>query len=369
MKQIICLLILFISSTSLIKGQLTNDGVTIIMDFPINVITSVEIINTNSGTIINNGTITSNVNFDNAGLLKGTGTVNGNIVTSTGTTSPGESPGIFSVSGNYTQNNIGTLLIEIAGNGGPGNIAGHDQLNVSGSATLDGTLTVNLLGGFTPSPGDMYTIVLYNSRSGMFLTENLPDISPNSWIVHYNANDIILEFMAVVPLELLSFEGILKDRQVILSWETIHEINSQGFEVQHAGKDLNWTSVGFIQSKAADGQFTRYSFTHPYPIPRENYYRLKQIDWDGGYFLSEVLTFNIKSDEIEIYPNPVSDILYIDGLTRESTWYSIRDVYGKTHSFGMVDNDRIDISSLVPGVYFLNLINEVSDSFPILKVK
>lgn len=58
----------------------------------------------------------------------------------------------------------GTTIIEIGGTT-PGS-SGHDQLNHSGTATLAGTLEVQLFNGFTPSAGDAFEVMTSVDGSG-----------------------------------------------------------------------------------------------------------------------------------------------------------------------------------------------------------
>ena len=71
-----------------------------------------------------------------------------------GAVSPGNSTGILTIDGNYTQGATGTLAMEIGGL-----TAGeqHDKLVVTGAANLDGTLEVLL--GFTPATDDSFDIL------------------------------------------------------------------------------------------------------------------------------------------------------------------------------------------------------------------
>jgi uncharacterized repeat protein (TIGR01451 family) len=108
------------------------------------------------------------------GALGGTGTIIGNV-SNAAQLIPGTSPGILSITGDYTQGPDGVLAIELGGT-----TAGttHDQLQVGGAATLDGTLDVSLLGGFDPVDGDSLEILTFSSVSGDFATKNgltLPD--------------------------------------------------------------------------------------------------------------------------------------------------------------------------------------------------
>jgi hypothetical protein len=79
--------------------------------------------------------------------------------------SPGSSPGIVPLGGNVAFGPNANLLIEISG-ATPG--GAHDQLQVADHAALDGTLKISLTDAFTPSPGHVFEIMTYASRSGSF---------------------------------------------------------------------------------------------------------------------------------------------------------------------------------------------------------
>jgi hypothetical protein len=99
-----------------------------------------------------NSTVTApSVSVSAGGTLGGTGTVAG-PVTNAGTLSPGFSPGLLTINGNYSQ--TGALAIELNGT-----TAGtqYDQLRVNGTVSLGGPL--NLSTGFAPAVGTQFTIV------------------------------------------------------------------------------------------------------------------------------------------------------------------------------------------------------------------
>ena len=58
------------------------------------------------------------------------------------------------------------------------------------------------------------------------------------------------------------------------------------------------------------------------------------------------------TDLVHVYPNPVQEFLYIDGVSDSKI--SISSVNGKV-SLYMIRNGKVDISSLVKGIYFLSL--------------
>jgi hypothetical protein len=82
--------------------------------------------------------------------------------------------GAATIAGDYNQTGTGILNMRI---GGTTAGTGYDQLNITGSAMLGGTLNVNLINGFSPSSGDVYEILTFASESGNFDTENFPSLS------------------------------------------------------------------------------------------------------------------------------------------------------------------------------------------------
>ena len=122
--------------------------------------------------------------------LAGSGTVAGSVNNVSGTVSPGNSPGTIVISGDYTQAVDGTFEIEI---GGILQGTEYDWLDVSGNATLAGTLTVSLLdlggGVFMPSAGDVFDILSAENIIGEFNVFDLAALANGlSWDVSYILN-------------------------------------------------------------------------------------------------------------------------------------------------------------------------------------
>jgi len=130
---------------------------------------------TGSGNVaFNNNVLTGGGTVNCAeGDCTGTGTISGDLNNSGGTVSPGNSPGVIEVTGDFTQGNDGTLLIELAGTEAG---AEHDLLKVAGEASLDGTLEVSLLEGFEPAASDSFDIFDFGSVTGNFDEVILPDL-------------------------------------------------------------------------------------------------------------------------------------------------------------------------------------------------
>jgi hypothetical protein len=121
----------------------------------------------NDGLTTVDGTLTVNSTLLlNGGFLNGSGTINGTVMNGA-EVDPGDSPGVLTINGNYTQTGAGTLTIEI---GGPNVGSGYDRLVVKGTATLAGTINVVLLNGFVPTAGTPFQVLTFNSHANDFDT-------------------------------------------------------------------------------------------------------------------------------------------------------------------------------------------------------
>jgi len=97
------------------------------------------------------------------GTMQNVANVYGNLDQQDGTVKIGNSPGTMLVDGlTYDLGAAGILEIEIAGTNGAGDPDGHDKLSMTGgsTATINGTIDVNLIDGFSLSDGDSFQIVL-----------------------------------------------------------------------------------------------------------------------------------------------------------------------------------------------------------------
>jgi hypothetical protein len=124
---------------------------------------------TGGSTQLDSGSLTAGGLVDlEGGVLGGTGTVYANVLNNAKVDvgQPG-SPGVLTIVGDYTQAAGGVLVIEV---GGTDAGTDFDQLAVTGQATLDGTLTVNLTGGFVPNSGDRFQVLTFGSETGAFAT-------------------------------------------------------------------------------------------------------------------------------------------------------------------------------------------------------
>ena len=114
--------------------------------------------------------------------------------------------------------------------------------------------------------------------------------------------------LIVLPVELIHFEANMNDgKEVKLIWQTASELNNMGFEIERSSDGIRWESIGFETGHGTTNDLQSYSFMDNRPMIGYNYYRLKQLDFDGKYEYSpiQVVLLEAKTGQnLEIYPNP-----------------------------------------------------------------
>jgi hypothetical protein len=177
------------------SGSVTNTGAMTIGSG--STLTTTGYTQTGGSTVVN-GTLDTAIFTLAGGTLGGSGTVLGDLVLSSdGSLSPGNSPGLFTVNGDYTQDSLATLEIELGGL-----LRGdeYDVLVVTGNMELAGTLDVTLYDGFTPSEGDSFDILDWGTLSGTFDFTYLPTL----------ANGLYWDLSAMYTTGMLSVSGTLQ---------------------------------------------------------------------------------------------------------------------------------------------------------------
>lgn len=165
-----------------------------------------------------------------------------------------------------------------------------------------------------------------------------------------------------LPVQLTAFDAVLTaERKVLLSWTTESELNSDYFEVERSADATYFERIGTVDAAGFSTHTLKYNLTDENPLNGVSYYRLKQVDFDGTFEYSNIRSVRIHQiqNQITAYPMPVYDVLFIKGLTADVlTQITISDISGRVISeYSEYNPQQVDLSSLVPGQYFLRYVN------------
>jgi hypothetical protein len=123
-----------------------------------------------------------------------------------------------------------------------------------------------------------------------------------------NVGSVIITCLQSLPVQLIAFKAVGDGNKVALIWRTATEKNNAGFETERSVDGRRWTRLGFVPGAGTFNRLQEYTFTDENPAPGVNYYRLKQIDRDGGVEYSHIATARAggRGIAIHISPNPSS---------------------------------------------------------------
>lgn len=189
------------------------------------------------------------------------------------------------------------------------------------------------------------------------------DIRNFSRIVNTTVDMNAYEYFTTLPVNLLGFFGRAGAQANFIFWSTASETRHHHFEVLRSNDGSNFESIGTIAAAGNSNSTKQYSFTDDHPVQQKHYYRLKQVDVDGSFVLSNiiVLTNNlpiaIGKQDILVFPNPVktnATIIFNDPIKGNESFLLINS-NGQVVDRIMIAGrtGQVDLTGKVPGLYLL----------------
>lgn len=207
---------------------------------------------------------------------------------------------------------------------------------------------------YTPTQsGDYYVKVTNDEAPGVTLTSTIQNIT-------------------TLPVTLLSFKATAQGNSVKLVWETADEQKLDFYAVERSTDGQNWPVIGTIKSKSSQGSLAKkldYSYLdNTYSSVAACYYRLKQVDNDGAFKYSEVVSvkhsLNTPTASISVYPNPsFGNVVNIalPEVTALTTQIKVADATGRVLKIVTVSANtsslQLNRSELQSGIYHIFWVN------------
>lgn len=222
------------------------------------------------------------------------------------------------------------------------------QFSISSDASITGSGCIEYQG----DPSD-FTV---NSSSAIIFGQTCSDLT----------NCQSLTNGQVLPVEFTSFTAEAWKGEAILRWETASETQNSHFEVQRSLDGQDWESLGQVEGAGYSAEPLSYRFTDAKPLGGTSFYRLKQVDFDGSFEYSDMVSIRMEENlgRLSIVSeNPARESLTLS-WAGAGEWNRPRMV--RVHGLGgqpwevpaQAKSDahlRLDISTLPDGIYILNL--------------
>jgi subtilisin-like proprotein convertase family protein len=176
---------------------------------------------------------------------------------------------------------------------------------------------------------------------------------------------ICISKAAALPVNWLSFTATKNQKNTVeLQWATTNEINNSYYEIEKSSDGASFSNIGKINAGNNPASIDQYVFNDVRPYEGINYYRLKQVDKDGRFTYSKIVSVTIDalSSKYLVYPNPAIDLTTVKmlsdakDLSVKLTDASAKVVYKKTlKSIKAGEELQIPIKGLARGLYILTL--------------
>ncbi|QXD15495.1 T9SS type A sorting domain-containing protein [Rhodocaloribacter litoris] len=174
-----------------------------------------------------------------------------------------------------------------------------------------------------------------------------------------------------LPVELVSFEGMLDGDDAVLTWKTAGELANLGFEVEHHD-GFAWQARGFVDGAGTTTFARQYRYVVHDLAPGRHRFRLKQIDAGGGFRYSAEIELDVTAPEAFVlsaaYPNPfnahatfalhVQQTQHVRVALYDTMGRLVTLLYDGTLPAGTRHAVRIDGSNLPSGTYFYRATGE-----------
>lgn len=163
---------------------------------------------------------------------------------------------------------------------------------------------------FTTSDGGTVTFRIY-----LFGTARADGDTPaSSSSATIRMDNLTLEGSVInpMPVKLTSFIATNNQNRVTLRWSTAWEENNQGFDIEESDDAKNFIKTGYIEGKTTTLLKADYEYSSERLLADQiRYYRLKQIDLDGSFTYSRIISASPEQSflsKMYVYPNPNNGI-------------------------------------------------------------
>ena len=185
-----------------------------------------------------------------------------------------------------------------------------------------------------------------------------------SGAINLDSNLIALPSQAPLPIDLVSFSARKEAGGAIkLSWITASEQNSSAFIVERSsnGRENAWAAIGSQQAAGTNSSTRQYTMLDNHAAIGANYYRLRAVNIDGTYSISNVAVAysDVRATPISIFPNPAISRFSVTGAAEGSS-ILLMDMTGRilrNQTASGNSSDLIETGGLTSGNYLLHAVS------------
>ncbi|WP_152266635.1 T9SS type A sorting domain-containing protein [Agriterribacter humi] len=170
------------------------------------------------------------------------------------------------------------------------------------------------------------------------------------------SNQLDVSSNIILPLNWLDFTVVNCSDNICLRWLTENEQNTSHFEIERSTDGKNFEQIGTRVSANTPGKHS-YDATDYSPAHGINFYRIKQVDADGMFTYSDVVSAKISvKGVLTIAPNPANNFIKLRGIVKAEKVIIYSTTGQIFKQWQNVNGDQeLNIANLQQGVYMLKV--------------
>ena len=168
----------------------------------------------------------------------------------------------------------------------------------------------------------------------------------------------------ILPVKLINLKALRNDGSIKLSWSTATEKDNDYFEIQRSTDLIYFENIGNQIGSGNSNLLLEYNFTDNNIEESEiYYYRLKQVDFDGKYEYSKIISVLSKIEEqskVSVYPNPAHNFFIVESSNRKKMDCRVFNNTGQVISKLVIYNSKSKIltEDWEKGVYYIQITTD-----------
>jgi hypothetical protein len=136
-----------------------------------------------------------------------------------------------------------------------------------------------------------------------------------------------------LPVDFLNITATQKGGAVAINWSTASENNNSYFDVEKSIDGSNFTTINSVKGAGNSSTLKNYGSYDAKPVAGYNYYRIRQVDFDGKFKFSDVVKVKISFDKtgVSVLTNPIVNNITVDFVSPANQRLNIKltDISGK----------------------------------------
>jgi hypothetical protein len=173
----------------------------------------------------------------------------------------------------------------------------------------------------------------------------------------------------VLPVTYNLFSARPFKNNVKIAFSTLTEVDNEYFEIQHSANGNDFEVLGKLDGGGDSNQELRYTFYDTEPIDGNNYYRIRQVSYDGYETFTDTKKVNMSNANITVTLRNRDGLIEIN---TEAADYNVLIYTMSGQEIGyfphLSGRQSVLLDHVQPGLYFAKIEVPQSDYYDVVKI-